>query len=133
MKAQKEGRNSLKKGSILLVVENSELRSLLGQMIESHNFDVFLAQNGKEAFSLLDKITPSLILLELELPDANGKELLEQIDFDSQFAQKMSNISIIIYSATIDRDSKWIRLANELVEKSSSMDVLLNTIEKVLS
>jgi putative two-component system response regulator len=37
-------------------------------------------------FSLLEKVTPNLILLDIEMPDLNGYEALKQLKADDRFA-----------------------------------------------
>lgn len=132
MLGAKSSQKSLKKAFILIVDDDAELRSLLGQFLDSHGFEVVEAQNSKEAIDILKSTSPTLILLDLDIPGINGSEFAQVVNSDPKTAQKRPNIPLVIYSSTSDQHTNKASFAHAYLEKPLSMEVLLKTIEKVL-
>ena len=60
----------------ILVVEDSfHLRELLGISLTSLGSDPILAESGRESLAKLERETPSVILMDMGLPDMDGFEL----------------------------------------------------------
>jgi CheY-like chemotaxis protein len=65
---------------VLIVDDQSEDRSLLRRMIESQDgYEVMEAAGGQEAIDLVEKVRPSIIILDLMMPDVNGFAVLESV------------------------------------------------------
>jgi len=64
-----------------LVVEDSAVyRKLIGDHLRSWDFDVILAENGSEAWQILEQPdSPKLVLLDWVLPDLDGLEICQRI------------------------------------------------------
>jgi signal transduction histidine kinase/CheY-like chemotaxis protein len=71
-------------GEKILVIEDSaELYSLLvDDVLPYQGYEVVGAMNGREGLSKLSSERPDLILLDLELPDMSGLEILETMQGD---------------------------------------------------
>ena len=65
--------------SILIVDDDPTSISLLREQFEKDYFAVQTAVSGDEAFSLLEKSTPSLIVLDLVMPEMDGWEICRRI------------------------------------------------------
>lgn len=63
---------------ILIVEDEPVIRELLSDNLEFDGFKSLKAENLGQAEKLLQKTTPSLILLDLNLPDGNGADRLKQ-------------------------------------------------------
>jgi CheY-like chemotaxis protein len=57
---------------ILLVEDNEHLRQLLASMLRFFGYQISEARSGSEAIEKAAFAKPSLILLDLSLPDMNG-------------------------------------------------------------
>jgi len=68
----------MNKAEILIIDDEPQIRKLLEIALESNDYVVRLASNGKEGMILAANHPPELILLDLGLPDRNGHELLKE-------------------------------------------------------
>jgi CheY-like chemotaxis protein len=63
---------------------------------EFDNYTLTLANNGSEAFSILEKDVPDMILLDLNMPDTNGIEFLKIIKSN----EDLKHIPVIILTTS---------------------------------
>lgn len=66
----------LKKGSLLIVDDDSDFRTALAEMLQNHGITVKTASNGNEALALLSAPAVDAVLSDINMPDMNGLELL---------------------------------------------------------
>jgi GAF domain-containing protein/CheY-like chemotaxis protein len=64
---------------VLVVDDDAEVRQLLRRMLESEGFAVVEAENGRVALERLRGEPPSLILLDLMMPEMDGFEFVDEI------------------------------------------------------
>lgn len=65
--------------SILIVDDEVQIRRLLEISLSAHNYDTFFASDGKTALIAAATHNPSLIILDLGLPDIDGQELISKL------------------------------------------------------
>jgi DNA-binding response OmpR family regulator len=70
--------------TVLLVEDAPDLGPLLRETVEEWNLRALLARTGAEALEVLAREPVALILLDHELPDVTGPELLEKLRFQPQ-------------------------------------------------
>lgn len=64
---------------ILIVEDDSDIRSTLEDVLECEGFETVTARNGCEAVSVLqEEEEPMLVFLDLMMPKMNGWEVLDQ-------------------------------------------------------
>ena len=63
----------------MLIVEDDPAWRALYLMEFGQQFDVFEANDGLQALSMLDWVQPDVILLDLKLPKLDGKHFLEKL------------------------------------------------------
>ncbi len=80
---------------ILVVDDTPELLDIAVRTVKNAGFIVFSASNGAECIQELHRERPDIILLDVMLPDVNGKELATQIKRDPEF----SSVFIILLSS----------------------------------
>lgn len=64
---------------ILIIDDEPQIRKLLQISLESNDFKVLQASNGKEGLTLSASHSPDLILLDIGLPDKSGHEILKEL------------------------------------------------------
>lgn len=64
---------------ILVVDDESHVRSMMGATLEHHGYEVLQAESGREAAGILDRQRVDLVLTDIVMQDGNGLALLERI------------------------------------------------------
>jgi len=98
-------------GRLLVVDDNKVNRILLARGLESQGHRVETAENGKQALEKLRTDAFDLVLLDIEMPEMNGYQVLETCLQDSE----LRDIPIIMTSSLDELDSvvKCIELGAE--------------------
>ncbi len=65
--------------SVLLVEDEEPLRRVLRDVLEHEGFTIFEASNGARALAEIDRSAPDLVVLDLNLPDIDGYEVLRRL------------------------------------------------------
>ena len=81
----------MSKADILIIDDEPQIRKLLEITLESNDYKVIQADNGKQGILLAANHTPEVIILDLGLPDKSGHEVLKEL-------RTWYNKSIIILS-----------------------------------
>lgn len=117
-----------KKNTILVVDDEPQIQKMLGILLDVENFKIVESLTGKQAVRMAASIKPDLILLDLGLPDMNGKEVITAI-------REWSQVPIIVLSAC-SLDEEIITAldigANDYVTKPFNVDVLVARINAAL-
>jgi len=88
-------------GRLLVVDDNKVNRLLLGRSLEQQGHTVEMAENGRQALEMLHARPFDLVLLDIEMPEMNGYQVLEKATADLH----LRDIPIIITSALEELDS----------------------------
>jgi two-component system, OmpR family, KDP operon response regulator KdpE len=113
---------------ILVVDDEPAIRKLLRMGLVANGYDVLDAPNGRTALELLAK-KPSLVILDLGLPDVDGLELL------ARMRHQQDNLPIVVLSSRGDEAGKVAALdlgADDYVTKPFGMDELLARMRAAL-
>ena len=60
---------------VLVVEDSCDLRQMLGAVLAARGWNPILAESGRKALDQLEGETPSVILMDMRMPDMNGFEL----------------------------------------------------------
>lgn len=80
---------------ILIVDDSTTNQVLLEAILQEEGFETTTAFGAHEAFKVMEKEKPKLILLDLLMPEVNGFDFLKQIKTNDQ----LSSIPVVIVSA----------------------------------
>jgi DNA-binding response OmpR family regulator len=64
---------------VLVVDDDPLMRTLARKALEESGFQIEEARNGEEALALFDRLPPSLVLLDLNMPGMDGVETCKQL------------------------------------------------------
>jgi two-component system, OmpR family, KDP operon response regulator KdpE len=69
----------MNKAEILVIDDEAPIRKLLEITLESNDYKVWLAETGKDGILMAVNHPPELILLDINLPDKSGHEILREL------------------------------------------------------
>src|SRR6056297_3100719 len=91
----------MEKSKQLLIVEDElSIRDFFFEIFDDY-CDVQLAANGKEAYSLLDKTVPDILILDIMMPEISGFDVLKTVREDERFDKTI----IIMVTALNDMET----------------------------
>jgi len=113
------------KRKLLIVDDDEELVDLLRDAFERDGrFEIKVANNGFEAGMLVKEFRPDLVVLDVMLPDINGKEVCQRVRSDAT----LDTVKIICISGMVEQD-KVAELraagANDFMQKPFTVDRLM--------
>ncbi|MFT7643134.1 MAG: two-component system OmpR family response regulator, partial [Pirellulaceae bacterium] len=89
------------KRKVLIVDDDEELVELLVDVFERDGrFDIRSANNGFDAGMQVKEFRPDLVVLDVMLPDINGKEVCQRVRSDST----LETVKIICMSGMVEQD-----------------------------
>lgn len=67
------------KRKILVVDDEVDFTELMKTRLEANDYEVLVANNGKEALEIVKKSKPAAVLLDIMMPEVDGMTVLKQI------------------------------------------------------
>jgi CheY-like chemotaxis protein len=83
------------KKSVLVVDDDPEIRKLLATAMERMGFDVTQASDGRTAIKKLGERRPTLLCIDLMLPESSGYDVCEHV----QKSPTLNGLPIVMVSA----------------------------------
>ena len=123
--------NKSKDKTLLIIDDNSELRSYLNNELDT-NYNILLAENGKIGFELANKHIPDIIITDVMMPVMDGIELCEMIKNDL----RTSHIPIMMITAKgmeVDKIKGIDSGADVYLQKPFNMNVLKSHLKQLIS
>ena len=114
---------------ILVVDDESHVRSMIGATLERQGYDVQLATNGREALDILEHNAFDLVLTDIVMQDGNGIFLLDRIRGNQPNLPVVMVTAIHDISVAID---SMRRGAFDYVLKPFEREHLMATIARAL-
>lgn len=117
------------KVNALLIDDDEFYREAMITMVEETNINVFGVEGSHEGLRCLHDFTPDVILLDYEMPELNGIQVLERLKEDEQ----TSAIPVIMLTGFNSRDIVKDSItsgASDFIVKPGSLDVLTEKISR---
>ncbi|MBC8184093.1 sigma-54-dependent Fis family transcriptional regulator [candidate division KSB1 bacterium] len=114
---------------ILIIDDDPQIRMLLKDRLEANGYLIFQAENGIKGFDVATKKNPDLILLDLNMPEMDGFEVLTRLN------RELPETTVVILTAhgTIERAVEAMKLgAYDFLPKPSKPDHILLVVKKAL-
>ncbi|MGL4595028.1 MAG: response regulator [Thermoguttaceae bacterium] len=116
------------KRKVLVVDDDIELVELIVDVLEGDGrFETKSVNNGFDAGMMVREYRPDLIVLDVMLPDINGKEVCQRVRSDSS----LNNVKIICISGMVEQD-KIAELrgagADDFLQKPFETDKLIERL-----
>ena len=114
---------------IILAEDEPSLAQIVKESLETRNFEVHLAENGKVAYDLYQQENPAILVLDVMMPIKDGFTLAKEIRKENK------NIPIIFLTAksqTKDVIEGFNHGGNDYLKKPFSMEELIVRINALL-
>ena len=118
---------------VLIVDDSSMMRNLIGKIVDSTEGLMVAdkAMNGRFALQKLDRVDPDAIVLDIEMPEMNGLELVKKVRAE----QKYVDMPIIMVTTEGGKAEVITALkagVNNYIVKPFTPQVLKEKLEDVL-
>jgi len=114
-----------KGGRILVVDDEPMVRDTLGQVLVDEGYVVDTAVDGEDALDRVHDARPDAILLDLMMPGMNGRQFLQHLRNEADYAEVPVLIMTAVHGLEVNLASIG---ASEVVEKPFNIDDLLNKV-----
>ena len=112
----------------IFVVDDNDINLAVAEAVLEEHYRVMTLPSAAKMFTLLEKITPDLILLDIEMPEMDGFEALHLL----KAGEKHANIPVIFLTGMTDAsvEARGFQLGVvDFIGKPFSAPVLLNRIK----
>ena len=114
---------------ILVADDEPAITALFAQMLGFAGFQVVQAHGGAEAVSLARQQKPDLILLDVMMPDLDGRDACQVLKMD----QTLRDIPVVLFSSADERDVHWRAAgADGFLQKPFSIRTLPDVVREHL-
>ena len=113
---------------ILIIEDDRSIVNLLRTVLKTNNYDVVVASDGSDALTLISSHCPDIIILDLNLPDMDGMDVLRNL-------RSWSSIPVLVLSARTHERDKVEALdfgADDYITKPFGVSELLARIRSAL-
>lgn len=112
----------------IAIVDDDMTNLTVAENVLAKKYNVITIPSGEKLFRLLDMLTPDLILLDINMPEMDGYEVIRKL----KDSEETKDITVIFLTATIDPASEVEGLdlgANDYITKPFSPELLMKRIE----
>ena len=118
--------------AVLAVDDNATIRKAISMRLGAKGFDVVTAQDGFEALKLIGQRRFDLVILDLQMPEMRGDEVLRRVR--QQYSA--TELPVIILAASSDKAdiNRSLELgANDYIIKPGDLPILVARIRTQLA
>lgn len=72
---------------ILVVDDEADVRTFLVAVLKKRGYETFSAADGREAFTVLQREKPDLVILDLMMPNQTGTDFYRRLTKDKELCQ----------------------------------------------
>lgn len=120
--------NSPRRPTVLIVDDDFSIRKMLVEVLTLEGFPTETAVNGREALEMLAGSEPRVVLLDLLMPEVDGRGVVEQLEATPELRSKHR---IVLVSAFANLDKVRDLKVEGRLPKPLTADQLLNTLDAV--
>lgn len=113
---------------ILVVDDDPAIRNLIHRFLAKQNYQMESAEDGKTALAIFEQFDPDLVILDVNLPDANGYNLCQEM-------QGRTNVFVLMLTSRTDEADKirgFSQGADDYITKPFSLGELGVRVEALL-
>ncbi len=116
-----------RRGTILVVDDDTAARNLLKEYLTGAGFTVVVATGGQEGLRLARQLRPDVVTLDVLMPEMDGWEVIRQLKAD----ERTAHIPVVIVSVTQDRATGRALGAAGYIVKPIDKRLLLAELDRI--
>jgi DNA-binding response OmpR family regulator len=115
---------------VLVADDEPAITVLMAHALEHAGFEVIQAQGGVEALTLARAQKPDLILLDVMMPDLDGRDACRALKMD----QEQRAIPLVLFSSADEDDVRWRTAgADAFLQKPFDIRALSELVRRLLA
>jgi CheY-like chemotaxis protein len=115
----------------LVIEDNENNMELITFILKAAGYATICAQTGREGFSLAKEKNPDFIILDIQLPDIEGTEVLKMVR-DDESMKHMPVIAVTSYAMSGDRERMLNAGCDGYIEKPIDPDMIVDHIKSII-
>ncbi|MFT7691807.1 MAG: CheY-like chemotaxis protein/two-component sensor histidine kinase, partial [Candidatus Latescibacterota bacterium] len=115
--------------TVLVIDDDATVRDQLQRLLDREGFHVLTASSGKQGLLLAATVPPTVILLDLVMPEMDGWEVLGALKADA----KLASVPVIILSMMEEKDQGFALGASDYLTKPIDREHMRRTLNKYRS
>ncbi len=119
---------------ILLVEDDKEIREIYQLKFKLSGYDIDVAEDGLEAIKMIKEKKPSLVLLDILIPNKDGFEVLKKINsIDNEEMKAIKFVMLSNLSNEEDiKEAKQLGAMDYLVKAKNSPNEVVEKVKSIL-
>lgn len=115
---------------IIIIDDDKIFSETMASILKLSNFDVFEEQTAESGFEAIVNVVPDLVLLDINLPDKSGFDVLTAIKESDKFSELP--VFLITGDTAVDVDKAFEKGADDCLFKPINSEDAIKRIKKVL-
>ena len=114
-------------GKILVIDDEEDVRTFLSSVLEREGYETVVAADGVEAFDIAEREKPSVVILDLQMPNQTGTQFYRRLTRHRELA----DIPVIVVSGIAGRHLA-VREPFAVFDKPIDPDDFVAAVERAL-
>lgn len=119
---------------VLIAEDSSVIQNLTRKILQSQNFEIYSAKNGKQVIDMIKKNDYNIILMDINMPVMDGMECTRQIR--SMEDKSKANIPIVAITGNAmnySLDEFKETGINDYLQKPLNFDALVEVVKSLIT
>ena len=117
--------------TVLIIEDNPDNMLLISDILETNNYNVLQAETGLQGVEMAEEYIPDFIILDIQLPDIIGNEVLARIR-NKEKTQNIPVVAMTSYAMTGDRERLLAAGCDGYVEKPIDPGTVMEQLKQAI-
>ena len=117
--------------TVLIIEDNPDNMLLISDILETNNYNVLQAETGLQGVEMAEEYMPDFIILDIQLPDIIGNEVLARIR-NKEKTQNIPVVAMTSYAMTGDRERLLAAGCDGYVEKPIDPGTVMEQLKQAI-
>lgn len=113
----------------LIIEDDARLAEIFSVALVNYGFATEIILDGAVALARLAAIKPTVVVLDLHLPNVSGQEILRQIRAD----ERLAKTPVVVITADLSAVQEVRDIADLILTKPFKVKMLQKAVERVMS